>query len=43
MAVYLWYQYLIDLVGDAKKVSAVADSSIFYDPLISFTDSLELA
>lgn len=35
MAVYLWYQYLIDLVGDPQKVYAVADSSIFFDPLVS--------
>lgn len=33
--VYLWHQYLKDFVNYPERVSSVADSSIFYDPVIS--------
>lgn len=35
MAVYLWHQYLKNMVSHPEKVYGVAESSIFYDPLIS--------
>ena len=35
IAVYLWHQYLKDFVPHPERVSSVADSSIFYDPLVN--------
>lgn len=35
IAVYLWHQYLKDLVPHPERVYSVADSGIFYDPLAS--------
>ena len=35
MGVNLWHQYLKDFVNHPERVSSVADSSIFYDPVIS--------
>ena len=35
MAVYLWHQYLKDLVTHPDRVYSVSDSGIFYDPLVS--------
>ena len=34
IGVYLWHQYLKDFVTHPERVYSVADSSIFYDPLI---------
>lgn len=35
IGVYLWHQYLKDMVSHPERVYSVADSSIFYDPLVS--------
>jgi hypothetical protein len=41
MATYLWVDYFRTLVPDSKVVYGVADSGIFYNPLISSDISLE--
>ena len=33
--VNIWHQYLKDMVPHPERVFSIADSSIFYDPLIS--------
>jgi len=35
IGVYLWHQYLKDLVTHPERVYSIADSGVFYDPLIT--------
>jgi hypothetical protein len=41
MATYLWVDYFRSLVPNPKTVYGVADSGIFYDPLVNLQLSVE--